>query len=97
MHANRAIAAGLAAALLALSAPAAASHGAGEGGGHDAFPGLPDPAMYGICNAFGHAPDAALGAPPLAWLAPDACQDAERPGGPGAAGGGPPDGAGPPG
>jgi hypothetical protein len=80
MDTRKLIASGLALALLSISAPAVASgpggHGPDEGGGFD---GLPDQALYGICNAFGHADENARAAHPFAWLTSGMCEDASHP------------------
>lgn len=63
----------IAATLLMVPAAAVAGHGNGNGGGHDTFPGLPDAATFGICNAYdnnenGRENGQAGEAPPFYWL-----------------------------
>jgi uncharacterized membrane protein len=83
MHAKT-IAGGLALALVAVSAPAAAAGPPADAGPPDdtGFPGLPDPAMFGICTAHENADENATAAPPFQWLMglTGACEDVEHPG-----------------
>lgn len=81
MHASKWIAAGLALALLSISAPALAAGPPSGGADRGGFPGLPGPAMFGICKAFGHVDDNATIAPPFQWLSSSICDDAQHPGG----------------
>lgn len=80
MTKTKLIASGLALALVTMATPAMAAgpggHGPGEDGG---FPGLPDQALFGICNAFGHADGNASAAPPFAWLTSGMCEDTSHP------------------
>lgn len=79
MKTKQAIATGLALALASMAAPAMASGPGGHGQDDGGFPGLPDQALFGICNAFGHADDNATAAPPFQWLSGATCQDASHP------------------
>jgi len=81
MDATKLTATGLALALVTMAAPAVASDPGGHGpdGGQGGFPGLPDQAMYGICNAFGHADENATTAAPFAWLSSAMCEDTAHP------------------
>jgi hypothetical protein len=82
MDATKTTAIGLTLALLTMASPAMAAGPGGHGpqDGDGGFPGLPDAATFGICNAFGHADDNATGAAPFAWLSPAMCEGTEHPG-----------------
>lgn len=80
MNAKQLIASGLALALVSMAAPAMASGPGGHGPDEGGFPGLPDQAMFGICNAFDHVDGNATVAAPFAWLSSSMCEDASHPG-----------------
>lgn len=69
----------LALALVTVPATAMAGH-ADRGDSHDAFPGLPGAALFGLCQASDHADENATLAPPFAWLfANEDCEQVDHP------------------
>lgn len=80
MDATKLTATGLALALVTVAAPAMAAGPGGHGPDDESgFPGLPDQAMFGICNAFGNVEGNATAATPFAWLSSAMCEDPSHP------------------